>query len=113
MPAAIALATGSLSKWFGTISPARLLSCRSSCSPRYGFGNRLRRTSRTTSHSSSSTWFSHGECQRDTTPKDPLPQGQLDPQTTFLLLHDRRIVFDGTTEELVRSKDPFIRNYLE
>ena len=33
----------------------------------------------------------------------PLPQGQLDPQTTFLLLHDRRIVFDGTTEELVHS----------
>jgi hypothetical protein len=43
----------------------------------------------------------------------PLPKGQLDPQTTFLLLHDRRIVFDGTTEELVHSKDPFIRNYLE
>jgi phospholipid/cholesterol/gamma-HCH transport system ATP-binding protein len=43
----------------------------------------------------------------------PLPKGELDPQTTFLLLHDRRIVFDGTTEELVHSKDPFIRNYLE
>ena len=43
----------------------------------------------------------------------PLPKGHLDPQTTFLLLHDRRIVFDGTTEELVHSTDPFIRNYLE
>jgi phospholipid/cholesterol/gamma-HCH transport system ATP-binding protein len=43
----------------------------------------------------------------------PLPKGQLDAQTTFLLLHDRSIVFDGTTEELVHSKDPFIRNYLE
>jgi phospholipid/cholesterol/gamma-HCH transport system ATP-binding protein len=43
----------------------------------------------------------------------PLPEGQLDPQTTFLLLHDRKIVFDGTTQELVRSTDPFIRNYLE
>jgi phospholipid/cholesterol/gamma-HCH transport system ATP-binding protein len=43
----------------------------------------------------------------------PLPKGQLDQQTTFLLLHDRRIVFDGTTEELVHSTDPFIRNYLE
>ena len=43
----------------------------------------------------------------------PLPQGQLDPQTTFLLLHDRKIAFDGTTEELVHSTDPFIRNYLE
>jgi len=43
----------------------------------------------------------------------PLPKGHLDPQTTFLLLHDRRIVFDGTTEELVHSTDPFIRNHLE
>src|SRR5271154_2275527 len=43
----------------------------------------------------------------------PLPKGELDPQTTFLLLHDRKLVFDGTTEELVHSTDPFIRNYLE
>jgi phospholipid/cholesterol/gamma-HCH transport system ATP-binding protein len=43
----------------------------------------------------------------------PLPQGQLDPQTTFLLLHDRKLAFDGTTEDLVHSKDPFIQNYLE
>ncbi len=43
----------------------------------------------------------------------PLPKGQLDPQTTFLLLHDRRIAFDGTTQELVHSTDPFIKNYLE
>ncbi len=43
----------------------------------------------------------------------PLPKGELDPQTTFLLLHDRKLVFDGTTEEFVHSKDPFIRNYLE
>jgi phospholipid/cholesterol/gamma-HCH transport system ATP-binding protein len=43
----------------------------------------------------------------------PLPEGQLDPQTSFLMLHDRKLVFDGTTEELVHSKDPFIKNYLE
>jgi phospholipid/cholesterol/gamma-HCH transport system ATP-binding protein len=43
----------------------------------------------------------------------PLPKSQLDPQTTFLLLHDKTIVFDGTTEELVHSTDPYIRNYLE
>jgi phospholipid/cholesterol/gamma-HCH transport system ATP-binding protein len=43
----------------------------------------------------------------------PLPQGELDPQTTFLLLHDRELAFDGTTEELVHSTDPFIRDYLE
>ncbi len=43
----------------------------------------------------------------------PLPDGQLDAQTSFLMLHDRKLVFDGTTQELVHSKDPFIRNYLE
>jgi phospholipid/cholesterol/gamma-HCH transport system ATP-binding protein len=43
----------------------------------------------------------------------PLPKGELDPQTTFLLLHDRKIAFDGTTEEFVHSTDPYIRNYLE
>jgi len=43
----------------------------------------------------------------------PLPDGQLDPQTSFLMLHDRKLAFDGTTEELVHSTDPFIKNYLE
>ena len=43
----------------------------------------------------------------------PLPDGHLHPQTSFLMLHDRKLVFDGTTQELVHSKDPFIRNYLE
>jgi phospholipid/cholesterol/gamma-HCH transport system ATP-binding protein len=43
----------------------------------------------------------------------PLPKGELDPQTTFLLLHDRKLAFDGTTKELVHSDDPFIKNYLE
>ncbi|WP_114210855.1 ABC transporter ATP-binding protein [Acidisarcina polymorpha] len=43
----------------------------------------------------------------------PLPDGQLDPQTSFLMLHDRKLVFDGTTEELVHSTDPFIKDYLE
>lgn len=43
----------------------------------------------------------------------PLPDGQLDAQTSFLMLHDRRLAFDGTTEDLVHSTDPFIKNYLE
>jgi len=43
----------------------------------------------------------------------PLPKGELDPQTSFLMLHDHTLAFDGTTEDLVHSKDPFIRNYLE
>jgi phospholipid/cholesterol/gamma-HCH transport system ATP-binding protein len=43
----------------------------------------------------------------------PLPKGELDPQTSFLMLHDRKLVFDGTTEELVHSTNPFIKDYLE
>ena len=43
---------------------------------------------------------------------EPLPPGQLDPHTSFLMLHQGRLVFDGTTEQLVRSDDPFIRQYL-
>jgi phospholipid/cholesterol/gamma-HCH transport system ATP-binding protein len=43
----------------------------------------------------------------------PLPDGKLDPQTSFLMLHDRKLAFDGTTEELVHSTDPFIKDYLE
>jgi phospholipid/cholesterol/gamma-HCH transport system ATP-binding protein len=43
----------------------------------------------------------------------PMPKGEIDAQTTFLMLHDRKLVFDGTTEELVHSEDPFIKDYLE
>jgi phospholipid/cholesterol/gamma-HCH transport system ATP-binding protein len=42
----------------------------------------------------------------------PLPPHQADPQTSFLMLHEGRLVFDGTTAELVRSQDPFIREYI-
>src|ERR1700744_6573257 len=42
----------------------------------------------------------------------PLPKNELDPQTSFLLLHDGRLAFDGTTKELVHSEDPFIKEYL-
>jgi len=43
---------------------------------------------------------------------EPLPPHQADPHTSFLMLHNRRLVFDGSTAELVHSKDPFIREYL-
>jgi phospholipid/cholesterol/gamma-HCH transport system ATP-binding protein len=42
----------------------------------------------------------------------PLQAGQTDANTSFLMLHDGKIVFDGTTKELVESEDPFIREYL-
>ncbi len=44
---------------------------------------------------------------------EPLPEGQTEPNTTFLVLNDGHIVFDGSTRQLVRSNDPFIREYLQ
>jgi phospholipid/cholesterol/gamma-HCH transport system ATP-binding protein len=41
-----------------------------------------------------------------------LPDGQIDDATTFLMLHDRKLVFDGTTHDLVHSEDPFLQEYL-
>jgi phospholipid/cholesterol/gamma-HCH transport system ATP-binding protein len=41
-----------------------------------------------------------------------LPDGQTDPSTTFLVLHDRKLVFNGSTHDLVHSEDPFIKEYL-
>jgi phospholipid/cholesterol/gamma-HCH transport system ATP-binding protein len=43
----------------------------------------------------------------------PLPQGQTDPNTTFLMLNEGRLIFDGSLDELVHSTDPFVREFLE
>ncbi len=43
----------------------------------------------------------------------PLPQGQTDPHTTFLMLNEGRLIFDGSLGELVSSQDPFVREFLE
>jgi phospholipid/cholesterol/gamma-HCH transport system ATP-binding protein len=42
----------------------------------------------------------------------PLPQGEINHLTSFLVLHQGRLIFDGSTEELVGSKDPFIQEFL-
>lgn len=42
----------------------------------------------------------------------PLPANTADPHTSFLMLHKGRLVFDGSTAELVNSQDPFIKEYL-
>ena len=42
----------------------------------------------------------------------PLPHGTTNPHTTFLVVHEGRIIFDGNTEELVTSQDPFIKEFL-
>jgi phospholipid/cholesterol/gamma-HCH transport system ATP-binding protein len=43
----------------------------------------------------------------------PLPKGETDPATTFLMLENGRLIFDGTLHELVKSKNPFVREFLE
>jgi phospholipid/cholesterol/gamma-HCH transport system ATP-binding protein len=42
----------------------------------------------------------------------PLPEHQIDPHTSFMMLNRGKLIFDGTTAELVRSEDPFIQEYL-
>lgn len=43
----------------------------------------------------------------------PLPKGITDPSTTFLMLEDGRLIFDGSIHELVNSQNPFVREFLE
>jgi phospholipid/cholesterol/gamma-HCH transport system ATP-binding protein len=41
-----------------------------------------------------------------------LPEGEADRDTSFMMLHEGRLVFDGTTHDLVHSDDPFLKEYL-
>jgi phospholipid/cholesterol/gamma-HCH transport system ATP-binding protein len=42
----------------------------------------------------------------------PIPPGSsIDPRTTFLLLKDGKVLFDGMVEELAGSRDEYIREY--
>jgi phospholipid/cholesterol/gamma-HCH transport system ATP-binding protein len=43
----------------------------------------------------------------------PLPKGETDPGTTFLMLEEGRLIFDGSLCELVKSRNPFVREFLE
>jgi phospholipid/cholesterol/gamma-HCH transport system ATP-binding protein len=43
----------------------------------------------------------------------PLPQDETDPNTTFLMLNEGRLIFDGSLHDLVHSKDAFVREFLE
>ncbi len=43
----------------------------------------------------------------------PVPPGRsLDVHTEFIILRDGRIIFEGTAPELLRCRDPYIREYL-
>lgn len=49
---------------------------------------------------------------RETNQMLALPEGQLDPMTTFLVLHKGKLVFDGPTDLLLASEDPFLKDFL-
>jgi len=42
----------------------------------------------------------------------PLPYGQTNRLTSFLVLHQGRLIFDGSTAALVSSDDPFLKEFL-
>ena len=43
----------------------------------------------------------------------PLPEGHTDPSTTFLMLEEGRLIFDGSLHDLERSQNKFVREFLE
>jgi phospholipid/cholesterol/gamma-HCH transport system ATP-binding protein len=43
----------------------------------------------------------------------PLPANQFDPNTTFLMLEEGRLIFDGSLHELVTTDNPFVREFIE
>jgi phospholipid/cholesterol/gamma-HCH transport system ATP-binding protein len=43
----------------------------------------------------------------------PLAEGETDPNTTFMMLNEGKLIFDGTIDELVSSEDPFVKEFLE
>lgn len=44
---------------------------------------------------------------------EPLPKGETDAGTTFLMLNEGRLIFDGSLADLLHSTDPFVREFLE
>ena len=42
----------------------------------------------------------------------PLPHGTVDEKTSFLVLNEGKIAFQGSTLELTHSEDPWIKSYL-
>jgi phospholipid/cholesterol/gamma-HCH transport system ATP-binding protein len=42
----------------------------------------------------------------------PLPHGETNSKTNFLVLHEGKVAFDGSTEALVTSQDPFLKEFL-
>jgi phospholipid/cholesterol/gamma-HCH transport system ATP-binding protein len=43
---------------------------------------------------------------------EKIPDGGIDPNTRFLVLNEGQVVFDGTTLELARTSDPWLKSYI-
>jgi phospholipid/cholesterol/gamma-HCH transport system ATP-binding protein len=43
----------------------------------------------------------------------PLPQGQIDTSTTFLMLEEGRLIFNGSLHDLLHTDNMFVREFLE
>ncbi len=43
----------------------------------------------------------------------PLPDGETEHGTTFLMLNEGRLIFDGSLHDLVHSQNEFVREFLE
>jgi phospholipid/cholesterol/gamma-HCH transport system ATP-binding protein len=42
----------------------------------------------------------------------PYPNGETDPKTTFLMLEEGRLIFDGSLHELIHSENKFVQEFL-
>jgi phospholipid/cholesterol/gamma-HCH transport system ATP-binding protein len=43
----------------------------------------------------------------------PLPKGETDPNTTFMMLEEGKLIFDGTLHELLHTDNAFVKEFLE
>jgi phospholipid/cholesterol/gamma-HCH transport system ATP-binding protein len=43
----------------------------------------------------------------------PIPNGQTDPATTFLMLEEGRLIFNGSLHDLLHTDNKFVREFLE
>jgi phospholipid/cholesterol/gamma-HCH transport system ATP-binding protein len=49
---------------------------------------------------------------KETGKVEQIPDNGIDDSTKFLVLNEGKVVFDGTTEELVHTNDPWLKEYL-
>ena len=43
----------------------------------------------------------------------PLPKGETDPNTTFMMLEEGRLIFDGSLHQLLHTDNAFVKEFLE